>query len=119
MALRSGITCTDCGPYCLATKLARPMRGECKGFSTSSFYDSQEGGSNRLWAEESLTVRYCVQSQAFANLRAQSSQARLSQLNPQFQQFTESDAQSQCRQVWIDIRDPPTFFYTCNDPTGK
>eukprot|EP00961_Rhodomonas_salina_P124195 1673950-Rhodomonas_salina.2 len=69
-----------------------------------------------MWRVQYLPLRSCVGHEGQANIRQQGSVSALVQIDPFLFNLGITDVQDQCRRRWIDIRYPPTFFYTCNDP---
>jgi len=114
---RRAVVCADCGPRCISTKVAKPMNGECVGPTPVTFYEGEEVKAGQLlWREQYRRMRVCVQNEGQANRRSGSRERGLQQMAPSLLDLSVADAQDYCRSFWQDIKDPPTFYHTCNDP---
>ena len=114
---RRAVSCADCGPRCISTKIAKPMRGECVGPTPVKFYDGEEVKAGQpLWRVQYKPMRSCVQTEGQANRRSGQREKGLQQMAPSLLQLGVGDAQDYCRSFWQDLQTPPTFYHTCNDP---
>ena len=114
-----GNVCPDCGPLCVETKVAKPMRGECYGPTPVRFYkgDEVQPGQN-LWRVQYLPLRVCVQTDGQGNRRAGAQEGGLQRMTPSLLELDVPAIQDRCQSLWQDIDVPPSYFHTCNDPTG-
>lgn len=118
---RRDVECLDCGPRCVVTKVAKPMQGQCVGFTPAEFYIGDEiKAGQRLHRVQYTEMRSCVKGQAESNTRGLQAENRLA--NIPFGLLggaTLDDARSECRARWQDIARPPWYFHTCNDPLRR
>jgi hypothetical protein len=114
---RRAVQCADCGPRCISTKVAKPMNGECVGPTPVEFYEGEEVKAGQLlWRAQYRRMRVCVQNEGQANRRSGAREKGLQQMAPSLLDLSVADAQDYCRSFWQDLKEPPTFYHTCNDP---
>lgn len=118
---RRDVECLDCGPRCVATKVAKPMQGQCVGFTPAEFYMGDEiKAGQRLHRVQYTEMRSCVKGQAESNIRGLQAENRLTNIPfGLLDGATLNDAHTECKARWQDIPKPPWYFHTCNDPLRR